>query len=1035
MVSVDKRFGFSFSNFDPTDVRRYVPAFNVANYRHRIRRFLSSPSAFLSNDEHALDDEAFFTPTAEMPVDKEIERKKFDPYQIFEVDHRPCLIFTVKVLCGRNITLGWKDYVDTPDPYVRLFIETAPEGRRKTTVKDNDTKPQWDETFEFLLNENEINIMEIRLMEDNYPYMNDDIVGIDTFDIGSLTRDKWTKKTFVFNQVSEVDIEMKVSLDTNPTLRYSLCLCEQEKEYLTRRKVKVMEAMTSLLGEQGPHELDEVPTIGVIGSGGGFRAMVGLSGVVKALHDSGILQCATYLGGLSGSSWYISTLYSHQNWPQMAPGDMQDELKNNIDSSLLWLLKPQSVYRYMDMIMKKRQNGQPVSFTDFFGHMVGETLLGGRLQSRLSDQKAKLEGGNIPLPLLTCVHVKKDRSARDFQEWVEFSPYEIGMAKYGTFMPTDLFGCKFFMGRLAKTYEEPPLHFLQGIWGSAFCILFKRLLDDNKKLDPVEMIRLEMAKQLEENEGDESSDSSDEGEFDDGEPSTVPDAKYKQKSATLPSVLSETRNRLNYTSDQRTKRPSVDEGQGREMPRRMVSTRRTKQKGYWSNFLKGVFENKRWELLSTRAGRAGVVHNFMRGLSLQQSYPLSPFSPVSKEAPDENDEVDGPGRGSRVSDDFNGIFEMHPTSEKHLYMVDAGLTFNSPYPVVLRPQREVDIILSFDFSARPGDNSPPFKELLLAAKWAKKHKVMFPPIDSELVTKVFDREGLKELYIFRHPTEPACPIVLHFVLVNIEFRKFIKPGLRRKTQPDKDFADFDIFDDPATPYSTFNFKYPHLAFERLSKLTEFNTMLNIEEIKKVMVEVIEKKRAEPDRCPCKLEEVPRLRRVSQKNQKRLSTFLSRIRSGRFSRRDAGKSIDKPLGDAIQEEKNGSIDVVDAAEGPLSREVAPKLTSDNVMQKQDSKAQAAVPEYEGRLRRKAAISKKMTTGSKSLPAVNSDQRQGFASNGNVVSLDSSQVNKGDAQIRDVPGRRKPQQPEKARLWHDSKCNSIDDDDDRFFTAVE
>ena len=50
---------------------------------------------------------------------------------------------------------------------------------------------------------------------------------------------------------------------------------------------------------------------------------------------------------------------------------------NNIDSSLLWLLTPQSVYRYMDRIMKKRQNGQPVSFTDFFGHMVGETLLKG----------------------------------------------------------------------------------------------------------------------------------------------------------------------------------------------------------------------------------------------------------------------------------------------------------------------------------------------------------------------------------------------------------------------------------------------------------------------------------------------------------------------------------------------------------------------------------------------------------------------------------------------------------------------------------
>ena len=59
----------------------------------------------------------------------------------------------------------------------------------------------------------------------------------------------------------------------------------------------------------------------------------------------------------------------------MAPGDMQEDLKNNIDSSLLWLLSPQGVYRYLDRIMRKRKNGQPVSFTDFFGHMVGETLI------------------------------------------------------------------------------------------------------------------------------------------------------------------------------------------------------------------------------------------------------------------------------------------------------------------------------------------------------------------------------------------------------------------------------------------------------------------------------------------------------------------------------------------------------------------------------------------------------------------------------------------------------------------------------------
>lgn len=48
-------------------------------------------------------------------------------------------------------------------------------------------------------------------------------------------------------------------------------------------------------------------------------------------------------------------------------------------------------------------------------------------------------------------------------DWVEFSPYEIGMAKYGTFMTPDLFGSKFFMGTVIKKYEENPLHFLMGI--------------------------------------------------------------------------------------------------------------------------------------------------------------------------------------------------------------------------------------------------------------------------------------------------------------------------------------------------------------------------------------------------------------------------------------------------------------------------------------------------------------------------------------------------------------------------------------------
>ena len=43
--------------------------------------------------------------------------------------------------------------------------------------------------------------------------------------------------------------------------------------------------------------------MGVLGSGGGFRAMTALCGVMTALVDSKILDMVTYVAGLSGSAW------------------------------------------------------------------------------------------------------------------------------------------------------------------------------------------------------------------------------------------------------------------------------------------------------------------------------------------------------------------------------------------------------------------------------------------------------------------------------------------------------------------------------------------------------------------------------------------------------------------------------------------------------------------------------------------------------------------------------------------------------------
>ena len=57
------------------------------------------------------------------------------------------------------------------------------------------------------------------------------------------------------------------------------------------------------------------------------------------------------------------------------------------------------------------------------------------------------------------------------------------------------------------------------------------------------------------------------------------------------------------------------------------------------------------------------------------------------------------------------IYEPLDVKSKKIHVVDSGLTYNLPFPLILRPQRGVDLIISFDFSARPSDSSPPFKVL------------------------------------------------------------------------------------------------------------------------------------------------------------------------------------------------------------------------------------------------------------------------------------------------------------------------------------
>ncbi|XP_042204913.1 cytosolic phospholipase A2-like isoform X3 [Homarus americanus] len=862
----------------------------------------------------------------------------YDPFQVFEVEHEACLDLEIVIKRGESITKGstLKDFVDTPDPYVIMKIPGSSNPSKRTSHVDNCVSPIWDETFHFFLDPSKEHELNVILMDANYTV--DETLGDDKFCINQLTNDVPTDHTFYFHGGSKVHTTLKLQKNKTPDLRFSLALCQKEKDFLQIRRKKVLAAMQRVLGTEAPDTERQVPIISILGSGGGFRAMTCLSGAIKALHESGILDCATYISGLSGSSWYISTLYAHDNFPEVTHDQIQKELRESVTKD--WKRMLINALSYVSSMIIKYKQGQPVSFTDFFGHLLGDVLLKGQKHKKLTDTQRILARGAVPLPLYTCLHAKKKVSCRSFSEWVEFSPYEIGIAKYGTFMKTEDFGNKFIVGKKIKHFEELPLHFLQGVWGSAFTILIKRLVMEGGKKDMVQIMRdAQQENNLEDNLKDtissgESSDTEDEEDIQgkddkeseeedlgitveshctdsdkfyecpslafgdnnshcrsDGESSISPQQKNDQnkamlttKSLDLDSLKLSERNqkqnrrkisepfsfdmtKMKSSRDNRKESTISDPGvstnyqtaQESRLNRQgaFKATRLRKQVNVSDEAGKNVWANRRktlrksrvdkkagfWDalkqnimtgtnILNSRAGRAGEVLNPFRGLSLRHSFPISPFAAdAMAEEEDQEDQVD-----SDMDFGASCRYKALDNTAKKLFIVDSGLAFNSPYPLLLRPQRAVDIYLSFDFSQRPKDSSPPFKELLLAEKWAIQNKVPFPPIQKQI--EQYENEEVRECYVFKHPDDQFCPVILHFPLVNNKFRDFKAPGVPRETEEEKQFADFPIFDDPQNPFSSMNFVYEPLQYDRLTKLVEFNTLSCIDTIKKEIEEAV-----------------------------------------------------------------------------------------------------------------------------------------------------------------------------------------------------
>ncbi|KAJ9586604.1 hypothetical protein L9F63_019797, partial [Diploptera punctata] len=602
---------------------------------------------------------------------------------------------------------------------------------------------------------------------------------------------------------------------------------------------------------------------------------------------------------------FLSYMYSHPDFPKTSPKQFQNELREILAEDVTKYFNPVNVYRHMSAILKKRSTGQPVSLTDLFGYLLGDLLLRKNKEAKLSEQRRVLEKGQAPLPLYTCVNVKKNVSARVFQEFMEFNPFEIGIAKYGTYTKPENFGCKFYLGNIIRKFQEPPLHFLQGIWGNAYSIQLKRLVKEffrlgsntslTGKQEPKEEEEYNNADDDDEDIGnyipqhdlgdddidsstddDLESNDSDESDSQNLESSLDPDyislawKSYHQESKDISAIqytldfitteiyFEERDRRLETVTRKRSETQSSRRNLLKEQKKAKKLEKCKTQKSVWEAVVDSILK---FNATNSRVLRAGLIYNAMRGLYLKNVLPISELIVTTPED----------------DDDFKGVFEPATVDMKKLFLVDSGLTFNLPFPVLLRSQRVVDLFLCFDFSERESDDLPPFEDILLAEKWARVMKIPFPPV-LEVVEKLPKDEPLKECYVFENEVDPYCPVVLFFPLVNNKFREFKAPGVKRETEEEKEFGTFNIFSDSEKPYSTFKFNYSKKSFDRLAQLVEFNLLDSESLIREHMKKAVERKRKLLPQLTTEMKNQLRSIKLKPKNREMEEKFNSYMQS-------------------------------------------------------------------------------------------------------------------------------------------------------------
>jgi len=258
------------------------------------------------------------------------------------------------------------------------------------------------------------------------------------------------------NQLAQVRIDSKVS--------------EQENDFTKLRLNINKSALNNLLNTEIP--TNQNLKIAFCASGGGYRSTICTLGSLIGAKDIGLLDCVTYIAGLSGSTWAMAL------W--LSSGLDLDAIKNQVIQNLnknIELINdrgfPKILPEYFPEIMQnlitKHVFDQGLCSADIWGALITSNLfspLKNAQALKLSEQVIKINNGLFPLPIYTAINP----TSKTNYNWLEFTPYEIGNIENNSYIPTWSFGRRFENGYSIDNAPEQSLSFLLGVFGSAYDI-------------------------------------------------------------------------------------------------------------------------------------------------------------------------------------------------------------------------------------------------------------------------------------------------------------------------------------------------------------------------------------------------------------------------------------------------------------------------------------------------------------------------------------------------------------------------------------